>query len=70
MRRRCAVRISAWLRISDFRTRMKKDLSKTKTAFKYKPRFAAIVECASEAEQKKLHARLQKLGHTVRLVRV
>jgi hypothetical protein len=49
---------------------MKKDLSKTKTAFKYKPRFAAIVECASEAEQKKLHARLRKLGHNVRLVRV
>lgn len=49
---------------------MKKNLTKPKPAFKYRPRFAAIVECAGEAEQKKLHARLQKLGYNVRLVRV
>lgn len=50
--------------------RKKPDLTGKVPVFKYRPRFAAIVEVAGEREQKTLYAQLRRMGLTVRLVRV
>lgn len=48
----------------------KSDLRKAAPAFKYKPRFGAIVECQDEAEQRRTYEKLTKGRLKVKLVRV
>lgn len=49
---------------------MKNNCFKVRPAFRYRPRFALIVEAADEADQKRLHTLLAGLKLKPRLVRV